>query len=577
MLAAKRLLVLVLIFGVFLIDDRAQTGSSLPKVEPFSISPGKSFSASTTKSNVPKNSSNSAISLESIPSDFEEAFEIIRKNHVTGANLDTDGVTKSAINSMLHALDPHSNYFDRAEFQELLGEHKSEYTGTGSTIASFLRNGTTETFVVSVLAETPAAKANLRFGDRIVSVDGEEMSGRQSAYVRDKVRGPRGTIVTLKVERPESRAIETIRLRRERVPQRSIENSTMLDRNVGYIDMTNGFSYTTCDEMEAAIKKLSRLGLTSLILDLRGNPGGIFDQAVRVSEKFLDVDSVIVTQRGRNSAEDRTWRSLNRSPNRLPLVILVDGDSASAAEIVAGALQDNDRALIVGDKTFGKGLVQNVVPLANGSGLTLTAAKYYTPSGRSIQRDYSDGHLYDYFKHTNQAALTEKSVYASRTKNNRIVYGGDGITPDEIVSDGEFTPAQIRLLDPIFFFVLDYVSGRITGGNRISDRRAQLRQRIIFGDSPLSEDILASFRSFVEKNDEWKLDSTDVENNEAFVRSRLRYSLSLAAFGMDAANRSRIEDDPIVAKAIKAIPKAVSLNSGENAASRPTITNKKTR
>ncbi|MGQ0541897.1 MAG: S41 family peptidase [Blastocatellia bacterium] len=577
MLAAKRFLVLILIFGVFLIDARPQTSTSLPKVEPFAISPGKSFSASKSKPTASKNSSNSAISLERIPSDFKEALEIIQKNHVTGANLDTDGITKSAINSMLHALDPHSNYFDRTEFQELLGEHRSEYTGTGSTIASFVRNGVMETFVVSVIAETPAGKANLRFGDHIVAVDGEEMSGRTSVYVRDKVRGPRGTFVTLKVERAENRAIETIRLRRDRVPQRSIEDSMMLNGNVGYIDMTNGFSYTTYEEMEAALKKLARLGLTSLILDLRGNPGGIFDQAVRVSEKFLDADSVIVTQRGRYSAEDRTWRSLNRSPNRLPLVLLVDGDSASAAEIVAGALQDNDRALILGSKTFGKGLVQNVVPLASGSGLTLTAAKYYTPSGRSIQRDYSDGHLYDYFKHTNKAAMSERSVYASRTKNNRIVYGGDGITPDEIIGEDELTQAQIRLLDPVFFFVRDYVAGRIAGDSRLSDRRAQLRQRIIFGDSPLNENIFNSFRAFVEKNDEWKLEAADVEKNEVFVRSRLRYSLSLAAFGSDAANRSRIEDDPVVAKAINAIPKAANLNSDSKAPSVLNPASKKTR
>jgi carboxyl-terminal processing protease len=257
--------------------------------------------------------------------------------------------------------------------------------------------------------------------------------------------------VRLTIERADTKRIETVELKRSRVPQPSLPDAYLLRAGVGYIDLTEGFNYTTAEELKAALKELHAQGMKSLILDLRGNPGGILDQAVKVTEKFLPAGSQIVTQRGRFRIDNRTWNSADKNAETMPLVVLVNEQSASASEIVAGALQDYDRAIIVGEKTFGKGLVQSVINLPYGSGLTLTTARYFTPSGRSIQRDYENSGLYEYFNHKTSLSEQEKNKPLARTVTGRKVFGGDGILPDETVKTAKLTATEISLLDPIFF------------------------------------------------------------------------------------------------------------------------------
>src|ERR1700730_16996353 len=331
--------------------------------------------------------------------DFDEALRMGQEQHVDGKKLDYNNVFKSSIIGMLRSLDPHSNYYGREEFDDLKTDQGSEYFGIGGSIQTYAYGDQADTFITATFENSPAGRAGLRFGDRVVEVDGVKMAGKSSLEVRDKIRGPRGSVVKLTLERSVDKRIQKVEITRDAVSQPSIPDAYMLKPGVGYIDMTRGFNYTTTDELLDSLERLHAKGMTSLVLDLRNNPGGFLDQAIHVAEVFLKNGQLILTQKGRNGFRDNSYESRNNSPDLTPLVILINQYTASASEIVAGAMQDHDRALIVGQTSFGKGLVQSIIPLEYGAGLTLTSAKYYTPSGRLIQRDYSNGGFYDYYTH----------------------------------------------------------------------------------------------------------------------------------------------------------------------------------
>src|SRR5258708_4015046 len=247
---------------------------------------------------------------------------------------------------MLRTLDPHSNYFDKEEFEELQTDQRSEYFGIGASIQNYIIGDDADTFITATFEGAPAARAGLRFGDRIIAVDDVKMTGKPSIEVRDKIRGPRGSTVKVTVERAADKRVETVQITRDVVPQPSIPDAYMIKPSVGYVDMTRGFNYTTTEELQAAIEELHAKGMTSLVLDLRNNPGGFLDQAIHVAETFLPAGSLILTQKGRDGMNDRSYHSENSDPDRTPLVILVNEFTASASEIVAGAMQDHDRAFI---------------------------------------------------------------------------------------------------------------------------------------------------------------------------------------------------------------------------------------
>lgn len=541
-------------------QSKEKTVSQLPEVEPFKISRGSSFSASSIQTRKVDSEKKPNTSQDIVAKDFKEALEIIRDSYIDGKRVDYNELTKSSVSSMLRTLDPHSNYFDSAEYEELLNEQQSEYFGIGATIVNYERNGVIDTFVTSTFPDSPASHAALRFGDKIAAVNGEKISGFNSAAVRDKVRGKKGTIVRLTVERADTRKLETVEIRRNRVPQPSIPDAYLLRPGVGYIDMTAGFNYTTGDELNVALADLHEQGMVSLILDLRGNPGGILEQAVRVAEKFLQSGSTVLTQKGRFPIDSRSWKSKNSNPENLPLVVLVNEGSASASEIVAGALQDYDRALIIGENTFGKGLVQSVINLPYGSGLTLTTAKYFTPSGRLIQRDYSEGNLYDYYNHKTSLANSDKNNLVSRTITGRKVFGGNGITPDEIVKTSAFNQNQTALLDPLFFFTRELVGGKIKNFESYKSRvPIRYGERIRPADFPVNDELYAAFKDFSSKNKDWKISDESLDAEKAFIKSRLRFNLVTAAYGIVTANQILIEDDPQVGKAVEALPRAGQL------------------
>jgi carboxyl-terminal processing protease len=332
-----------------------------------------------------------------------------------------------------------------------------------------------------------------------------------------------------------------------------------LRSGVGYIELSEGFNYTTAQEFDVAMRELKRQGMRSLILDLRSNPGGIVDQAVKVAERFLPAGTLILTQRGRTRIDNRVWKSANANADTIPLVVLVNQDTASASEIVAGAFQDDDRALIVGEKTFGKGLVQSVIDLPSGSGLTLTTARYLTPSGRSIQRDYSKLDLRDYYNHKSALTAVDKPFFEARTATNRKVYGGDGIQPDEEVKIPAITRAQAELIDPLFFFAREVAQGRIAGAENYRTQLPTFGKRILAGEMNVTDALLASFNEFTLKNFGDSFTVEDLRANAAFIRLRLRVQLVTAAYGTISATQVLIEDDPQVAKAVETLPRSAEL------------------
>lgn len=557
----RRILVRAAVFFVFGLScvyaqTQDKTLSQLPEIEPFKIERGVSFNASTPRSTDSQSNSGTG----NLSRDFSEALKIIRENHVDGKNIDHNEITKSSINAMLRTLDPHSNYFDSEEYQDLLTDQRSEYYGIGATIANYQHGEEFDTFVISTFPDSPASRAGLQFGDKIVAVNNELMTGKSSTLVRDKVRGRKGTAVRLTVERAETRKIEIVELRRNRVPQPSIPDAYLLRQNIGYIDLSVGFNYTTSEELTVALNDLRAQGMNALILDLRDNPGGILEQAVRVAEKFIQKGEVIVTQRGRYPIDNRTWKSTNINPEKIPLVVLVNENSASASEIVAGALQDYDRALIIGEKTFGKGLVQSIINLPYSAGLTLTTAKYFTPAGRSIQRDYENTNLYDYYNHKNSSKEIEKDKFAARTISGRAVYGGDGISPDETVKPAQLSRTQANLLDSLFFFARELTGGRLRNfetyrttvpvryGQRVPDRNFQV-----------TDELFAEFKKFALNNKSFKISAEQIESEKGFIKSRIRFHLATATYGNVAANQVLIESDPQIIKALEALPRALNL------------------
>ena len=504
------------------------------------------------------------IPTTAVAQDFSEALSVIQEHYVDGKKIDFNAVYKSSIMGMLRVLDPHSNYFDKEEFDEMKTDQRSEYLGIGASIQNYLIGESVDTYVAATFQNAPASRAGLRYGDRIDAVDGVSMHAKASAEVRDKIRGPRGSHVKLTITRANTGTSDTVEIVRDAVSQPSVPDAYMIRPGVGYIDMKHGFNYDTAEGLQSALDFLHARGMNSLVLDLRDNPGGFLEQAIHVAETFLPMGQLILSQKGRNGMNDHEYRSRNPDPDRTPLVILVNDFTASASEIVAGAMQDHDRAFIVGQTSFGKGLVQSIIPLEYGAGLTLTSAKYFTPSGRLIQRDYSDGGFYNYIYRG--GTLRDKDEQgkpvgpASRTDTGRPVYGGGGITPDEAVKPQLLTPVEGRLRDPIFFFSRDAATGRVAGLDRYKvDRAIEFGHDLEATDYPMNDAVFNAFKAYVAKDANWKTFVPVLDRNRSFIEQQIRFQLATAAYGTVTAIQVLTKEDPQIAKAIEVVPRARDL------------------
>lgn len=533
-----------------------QTGSA--RRQP--INPSETSTSANAKA-----SSNSRVNGAVVKGDLAEALSVIQDNYIDGKALDYNAIFKSSISGMLNVLDPHSTYLDAADFAAFKTEQRSEYFGIGATIGDLRQGDDLNTYIRATFQDAPASRAGLRFGDKIVAVDGQSMKGKNFSEVRKFLLGPLGTVVKVTVEHPATGKTETVTITRDAVSLPSIPQAYMVRPGVGYVAMTGGFNTTTADEFETALQDLHSKGMNMLVLDLRGNRGGLLIQAVRVANTFLQRDQLIVTQKGRIRGSTEPFRALNDSPDTVPLVVLVNGETASAAEIVAGALQDHDRALIVGENTFGKGLVQLPYQLEYDSALLLTIAKYFTPSGRLIQRDYSNGGFYDYY--TRGGVLNNKDTTPtlpagpeSHTDTGRAVYGGGGISPDEIAKPTKTTLGEVRLANPIFAFALELTTGRVAGfENYKVQQPIEFNHDLQSTDFPVTDALFKELKRFVSAKTEFKTTPEQLERMRPFVERQLRFELATAAYGSLTAVQVFNETDPQIAKAVDAMPRAREL------------------
>jgi carboxyl-terminal processing protease len=514
-----------------------------------------------------------------VESSYNEALAVISENYVDA--VDYEKANEAAIQGMLWTLDPHSNFFSPVEYARLLQDQESRFTGIGVSILRH-RDGV---YVQTPIEGTPAAKAGLRFGDRIVEVDSKDAREWTTQAVSKAVRGPEGEPVTIKVERAGSQAPLYFTIKRGSVPQPSIRNSFMVRPGVGYIGLTGGFTHTTADELAQAIETLSAQGMQQLVLDLRNNPGGLLDQAIKVASHFVPRDKGVVSVRSRDEESNHEYKNAYYDPVSYPLVVLVNGNSASASEIVAGAVQDHGRGLIVGETTFGKGLVQRIFNLPYGAGLTLTTAKYYTPYGRLIQRSYAGGSLYDYYTHQNPNAVTTPNAVRPtspatpnaptpqptpaptpsgppiRTAGGRVFYGGGGITPDYEVKPLDLgTPVRARIYEEAFYFSRQLAGGQIPGleSYRINGE-PQFGRAPRATDFPVTDKVIQAFRDFVKRDPEAGLTPAQIEREMDYIKLRVRENLVNVAYGGDAATRFLLEGDPQLQRSLELFPEAKAL------------------
>jgi len=503
----------------------------------------------------PTISADNAVTPARILSDYREAVDTVEKNYVS--TVDHEKITDSSIQGLLWTLDPHSAFFTREEFQKLTQEQASEFYGIGVSILQH-RGGV---FVQSVVPGTPADKAGLRYGDKFLQVDGKDAAEWTSAEVSKNVRGERGTAVKVKVERANSPTPVDFEIVRGGVPLPSIRNYFLLPNGVGYVGLTGGFQETTAAELGDAIGELEKQGMKSLILDLRGNPGGILEQAIAVMSRFIPSNKTVVSVKGRsNYANARELRTSGNGGENIPLVVMINGGSASAAEIVAGAVQDYGRGVVVGSDSFGKGLVQRVFRLPYGTGLTLTTARYYTPFGRSLQRDYSSGSIYDYYANHDEGengdAAPKPAGVPVTTPDGRTLFGGRGLEPDVKVKPLEYSPARGRLNDAAFFFVRQLVAGKITGFENYKVEKQSHAMDIQPGKFLIDDRLFEAFKAFAVADKESGLSSASVDAEADFAKTRLRLELATANFSNEAGIRVLLEVDPQVQKALETVPEA---------------------
>jgi carboxyl-terminal processing protease len=484
--------------------------------------------------------------------DFVKAIGLIEDNYAVTP--DRERLTRGAVLGMLHSLDPHSGFYGRREFSEMQDEQSSHFYGIGVTINQ--RNG--RLYVLGVSHGMPAERAGLRYGDAIIAVDGHSTKDWTQSDALKHVRGEPGEEVSITIERAGAPGPLTVEITRDEVPFPSVRNLFMLRPGIGYIGLTGGFNQETAEELRGAISQLKGQGMNSMILDLRRNPGGLLEQAVRVAEMFLPKGREIVSVRGREGRyPSQSRRSENQNPETMPLVVLINGESASASEIVAAAMQDWRRGRLVGEESFGKGLVQTVYSLRWGTGLTLTTAKYYTPNGRSIQRPYNGVGFYDYFiagrDEDPAAKRSSKSQSKSQLGAATGKRNGGGIMPDVTVKIPE---SDIRLRDACFEFARLLVAGQIAGLGEYTVKRTEYGYQLRGNEYHLTDQVIAAFRAFIRERRELQVSEDQLNRNIEYARRRIRAEVITAAYGVEVGERFLIESDDQALRAIEEIPRA---------------------
>ncbi len=498
---------------------------------------------------------------------FNKVLNLIQTYYVEETQ--PDSLIEGAIVGMLGQLDPHSNYIAPRRFERMEERNRGSYSGVGISFA--ITKGWLT--VISPLEGGPSEKLGIRSGDVITHIEGESAYGIKENEVFEKLRGPKGTMVHVTIRRgndPEPLEFDIVRddIRIESVPY-----AFMVTPEVGYIRMAR-FSAQTSEELEEALQELEAEGMESLILDLRGNSGGYLNQAVEVTDKFLTAGKKIVYTKGRIFGSSEEYYASDGPHPDFPIVVLINRGSASASEIVSGAIQDWDRGLVLGETSFGKGLVQRQYPLPNEGALLLTVARYYTPSGRLIQRPYEAGERDDYYQHAGDAGLpgdesedeadggTEGEAAADTTAarpvyhtllQGRPVYGGGGIQPD-VEAEEQFLSSRLNsrlTFDRKYFeFATAAVAdGRVRWDGSFEDYIRQFR---------VADELIGGFQTFLEA-DSFAYEPDTLLAHEDEIRRGIRSEIAHHFWGEDARYQIVIADDPVIHQALELMPQAAAM------------------
>lgn len=479
--------------------------------------------------------------LEDSVKQFTSVLAVVERNYADPVDVDK-AIYDGAIPGMLHVLDPHSNFFDPKEYSLFREEQMGKYYGVGMTVST----RENQTVVVAPFVGSPAFKAGIRPGDVILKVDGKSCDNLSTTEVADMLKGAKGTTVHVAVGREGWDKPIEFTIVRDEIPRPGVEYFTMLKPGIGYVRVST-FNETTDSDLVDALDKLNYPSLDGLILDLRNNGGGLLSQAVGMADMFLDKGEAIVSSHGRVSREHTFYADRGNQGLRIPLIVLVNGGTASASEIVSGAVQDHDRGLIVGETTFGKGLVQTQINLPEDTALLLTTARYYTPSNRLIQRDYKNVTLYDY--HYNPQP--PKAPEVKFTDSGRKVYGGGGITPDDVVPAPKADDFQELLYRRGVFYPLPQGVGDFV--------RYYLGEKpSVTQDFAVNDSVIGQFRKFL-ASEHIKFTDENIQSNLSWLKWQIKREVFTSVFGQDAGYKVALEDDPQLDKAIELIPQARAL------------------
>jgi carboxyl-terminal processing protease len=496
---------------------------------------------------------------------FGDVLSYTDKNYVEP--VDVSKLTAAAITGMLNTLDPHSIYIPPKQMESVTDQFSGQFQGIG--ISFRVLNDTIT--VMEPVGGGPSARLGILSNDKIVEINDSSAIGFSDTQVMKSLRGPKGTKVKVTIIRPGVKDPLNFVITRDVIPFVSVSAALMLDDDVGYIKLDR-FSETTHDEMERALAKLKSEGMTRLILDLRDNGGGYLEEAVRLADLFLDGGTkdhprkIVYTKARRPELEDVYYAHTGDPYEKLPLIIMINHATASASEIVSGAVQDWDRGLIVGETSFGKGLVQRQIKLSDGSAFRITIAKYYTPSGRLIQRPYEGKDRMAYqlepfeqkaeegenVEHTHDASLDSLGpVY--RTASGRPVRGGGGIIPDYVVGPGTATKTFTDIFRRGLFqdFARDYSEGPgLALRQKYKDNLAGFKASFHVTDKMLDD-----FEKFVDSKGV-KIDPKDFEKDLVFIKARLKGEIASVYFGFQGLVSVMLNVDPQVQKALTLFPEA---------------------
>ncbi len=470
--------------------------------------------------------------------------------------VESDRLVYGAINGMLQTLDPHSNFMDPRTYAQMRERQEGRYYGLGLTIQSVDGDIT----AVRVFEGSPAFSNGIRRGDVIAIVEGVSTKGWTTEATVNKLKGPKGTFVNIGIRRKGFDRNLEMKVMRDQVSIPTLSASFMIDAQTGYIGITD-FAEHTDEDLGNALETLTKKGMKRLVLDLRGNPGGQLDQAIRVVNRFVPKGSMVVSTHGRVANSDQEYRATDNPDFQSgPMITLVNRSSASASEIVSGALQDHDRSLVVGETTFGKALVQSVYRVSGGAGLALTTARYYTPSGRMIQRPW-DATFDDYVTYTlkEQSERAHTPDQLKYTQAGRKVFSGGGIEPDDRF-DGPiegFNPTRFgRTLVGRQVFASYAEQFSAAGDTRVGQSGPS--RKIVKKDFLVDEAMMADFKAFVAKRNV-KIDEEAWTKDLEFIRAMLRYEIDTAVFDVATARQHLIAVDPQARFAISRFPEAERL------------------